>query len=70
MIARYTWRKLSPKGNIPTHRYGHTCTAIGKQLLIFGGRNKVFVLADMHIYNTGNVKIFLFFCFPKNLACF
>jgi hypothetical protein len=37
-----------------TERTDHTCTAVGKKLYIFGGKNAAFFLNDMLIYDTGS----------------
>jgi len=47
-----SWKQGKYIGNPPTQRYGHTATAIGPHLLIFGGwefskaQNEIIVLRE------------------------
>ena len=49
-----SWKKGKYIGNPPTQRYGHTSTAIGPHLLIFGGweyskaQNEIIVLREFN----------------------
>ena len=56
--ASYTWRQLEALGPVPPHRYGHSCTVVGTNLLVFGGRNKTMVLNDLYAFDT---RIFFYF---------
>ncbi len=58
-----SWKKGKYIGNPPTQRYGHTSTAIGPHLLIFGGwefskaQNEIIVLREFNAESGANTAL-------------
>ncbi|XP_071724164.1 uncharacterized protein [Rutidosis leptorrhynchoides] len=50
--ANLTWSQPEVKGNPPTPRDSHTCTAVGDNLFVFGGTDGKSPLKDLHIFDT------------------
>ncbi len=49
-----TWSKPITTGSVPGCRAGHTMTAVGSKLFVFGGGDGSHYLNDLHILDTGN----------------
>jgi Protein tyrosine and serine/threonine kinase/Galactose oxidase, central domain len=47
------WKKMRVEGEMPSHRYGHSATAVagGRYMFVIGGRTRTEVLGDVHIYD-------------------
>jgi len=54
-IERMTWSKPITTGQVPGPRAGHTMTAVGSKLFIFGGGDGYHYLNDLHILDTGKL---------------
>lgn len=55
-----TWSRPTVGGECPQERYSHTCSAVGTQLILFGGFSKAGEwLQDLHVLDTdSNVPFF------------
>ncbi|CAG8467822.1 7439_t:CDS:2 [Funneliformis mosseae] len=54
--SKYIWSKPTITGNLPAGRYGHTSTAIGTKIYIFGGRNDEKYLNDLISFDFKSFK--------------
>lgn len=52
--VKQTWSKPVVKGNLPSPRDSHSCTAVGDNLFIFGGTDGKVPLRDLHIFDTSS----------------
>jgi hypothetical protein len=49
-----TWSKPITSGPVPGPRAGHTSSAVGNRLFVFGGGNGIRYLNDLHLLDAGN----------------
>jgi hypothetical protein len=59
-----TWSKPITSGPVPGPRAGHTSSAVGNRLFVFGGGNGIRYLNDLHLLDAGTQDPP-----PAHLAC-
>jgi hypothetical protein len=50
-----TWSKPITSGPVPGPRAGHTSSAVGNRLFVFGGGNGIRYLNDLHLLDAGTM---------------
>jgi len=50
-IETMSWQQISPHGQIPCPRAGHTATSVSGKLLIFGGGDGSRILNDLYVFD-------------------
>jgi len=51
-----TWMQPATTGQCPSARAGHTCTALGTKLFVWGGGDGEHYLNDLHILDTETMQ--------------
>lgn len=54
LTDKWTWKRLETQGDVPAARWGHTCTAVGNKIFVFGGDTVGGKVSNLVIFDTGN----------------
>lgn len=57
VVLQPRWKRvLGWTGPVPRPRHGHRAVAIKELMVVFGGGNEG-IVDELHVYNTGNIKL-------------
>lgn len=58
----FSWKRVVPSGIPPSKRDSHTCSSWKNKIIVIGGEDSCdYYLSDVHILDTGMIKLFLLY---------